>query len=205
MNSKWNSIFRQMSNTVLRFLSVASLIKWGKDALAAASDLEEWQNVVNVAFGSATDDINAWSKTLASKFGLVEIQAKQLSSTFMSMANAQGVSTDKGIIMSKNLTQLAGDMASFYNTTVEETSTALESVFTGLTLSMKKYGVVLTEANLNQFAMEKGFGKTVDQMSQAEKATLRYNYVMAQMARAQGDFSRTAGSWANQIRILQTN
>ena len=194
-----------MGSTVLRFLSAASLVKWGKDALTAASDLEEWQNVVNVAFGSATDDINAWSKTLANKFGLVEIQAKKLSSTFMSMANAQNVSTDKGIIMSKNLTQLAGDMASFYNTTVEETSTALESIFTGLTLSMKKYGVVLTEANLNQFALEKGLGKTVDKMSQAEKATLRYNYVMEQMARAQGDFSRTAGSWANQIRILQTS
>lgn len=128
-----------------------------------------------------------------------------MSSTFKSMADAQGVSADKGKIMSQNLTQLAGDMASFYNVEAEETATALESVFTGLTLSLKKYGIVLTEANLNQFALEKGLGKTVNQMNQAEKATLRYNYVMAQMAKVQGDFSRTSMSWANQVRILKQN
>lgn len=123
----------------------------------------------------------------------------------MSVSNAQGVSSDKGKIMAQNLTQLAGDMASFYNTTAEETGNALESVYTGLTLSLKKYGIVLTEANLNQFAMEKGLGKTVNQMNQAEKATLRYNYVMSQMAKVQGDFSRTSMSWANQLRILKQN
>lgn len=205
MNSRWNNAFNQMGRTVLKFLSVASLLKWGKEALQVASDLEEWQNVVNVSFGKATDDINAWATTLANKFGLVELQAKKMSSTFMAMGNAEGVATDKGIIMAKNLTQLSGDMASFFNVEAEEVATALESVYTGTTLALRKYGIVLTEANLNQFAMEKNLGKTVQQMNQAEKATLRYNYVMEKMAMAQGDFSRTSASWANQVRMLKQN
>jgi len=209
MNSKISSIFSGLGKGLLKALSTAGIIaaftSISKAALETASDLEEWQNVVNVAFGDATEDINAWAKTLANKFGLVEIQAKKMSSTFKSMADAQSVANDKGIIMAKNLTQLAGDMASFYNVSAEETSTALESVFTGMTLSLKKYGIVLTEANLNQFALEKNLGKTVEQMNQAEKATLRYNYVMAQMAKVQGDFSRTSASWANQVRILKQN
>lgn len=205
MNNRWNSVFNQMGRTVLKFLSVASLLKWGKEALEVASDLEEWQNVVNVAFGKATDDINAWATTLANKFGLVELQAKKMSSTFMAMGNAEGVATDKGIIMAKNLTQLSADMASFFNVEAEEVATALESVYTGTTLALRKYGIVLTEANLNQFAMEKNLGKTVQQMNQAEKATLRYNYVMEKMAMAQGDFSRTSASWANQVRMLKQN
>ena len=205
MNNRWNNVFNQMGRTVLKFLSAASLLKWGKEALQVASDLEEWQNVVNVAFGKATDDINAWATTLANKFGLVELQAKKMSSTFMAMGDAEGIATDKGIIMAKNLTQLSGDMASFFNVEAEEVATALESVYTGTTLALRKYGIVLTEANLNQFAMEKNLGKTVQQMNQAEKATLRYNYIMEKMAMAQGDFSRTSASWANQVRMLKQN
>lgn len=206
MGSKWNSVFSQMGRIARKFLSAAFFLKIGKDALEAASDLEEWQNVVNVAFGSATNDINEWAKTLDTKFGLVEIQAKKMSSTFKSMADAQNVSNEKGIIMAKNLTQLAADMASFYNITdAEQVGNDLESVFSGMTLALKKYGIVLTEANLNQFAFQKGITKTYNEMSQAEKATLRYNYVMAQMSKVQGDFSRTSMSWANQVRILKEN
>ena len=123
----------------------------------------------------------------------------------MSMGNAMGIATDKGIIMSKNLTQLAGDMASFFNVEANEVANDLESVYTGTTLALRQYGIVLTEANLNQFALEKNLGKTVNQMNQAEKATLRYNYVMEKMAMVQGDFSRTSASWANQVRMLKEN
>ena len=158
-----------------------------------------------MAFGKATDDINAWASTLANKFGVIELQAKQMSSTFMAMGSAEGVATDKGIIMAKNLTQLSGDMASFFNTTADIVAEDLQSVYTGTTLALRKYGLVLTEANLNQCALEKNLGKTVEQMNQAEKATLRYNYVMEKMAMTQGDFSRTSGSWANQMRILKQN
>ena len=165
LNKRWGGIFTEMTKTVLKFLSAASLIKWGKDALKTASDLEEWQNVVNVAFGKATDDINAWASTLANKFGVIELQAKQISSTFMAMGNAEGVATDKGIIMAKNLTQLSGDMASFFNTTADIVAEDLQSVYTGTTLALRKYGLVLTEANLNQFALEKNLGKTVEQMN----------------------------------------
>ena len=118
-----------------------------------------------MAFGKATDDINAWASTLANKFGVIELQAKQISSTFMAMGNAEGVATDKGIIMAKNLTQLSGDMASFFNTTADIVAEDLQSVYTGTTLALRKYGLVLTEANLNQFALEKNLGKTVEQMN----------------------------------------
>ena len=121
----------------------------------------------------------------------------------MAMSNSLGVGADAGKTMAMNLTGLVGDIASFYNITVEEANTAISAVYTGETESIKKLGIVLTEANLNAYAVSQGIKKTYNQMSQAEKVMLRYNYVMQASAKIQGDFVRTGGNWANQVRVLK--
>lgn len=126
-----------------------------------------------------------------------------MASTFMSMGNGMGMSADMGKKMAKTLTGLAGDMASFYNVSHDVAQTALNSVYTGETESLKRFGVVMTEANLQQYAYSKGITKQVSAMSQLEKVYLRYSYVLNSTKNAQGDFARTSGSWANQVRLLK--
>lgn len=182
---------------------VKQLIKFGKQAIDLASDLQEVQNVVDVAFGSMSSEIDAFAKNALKQFGLSELSAKKMASTFMAMSNGMGISADAGKTMSIQLTGLAADMASFYNVSQDVAQTALNSVFTGETESLKKFGVVMSQANLEAFALSRGIKKAYSEMSQAEQVTLRYNYVLQATANAQNDFSRTTGSWANQVRLLK--
>ena len=149
------------------------------------------------------DEVEKFAKSAVQNFGMSELTAKRMASTFMSMANSMGLAAKDGKNMALQLTALAGDMASFYNVEQDVAQTALNSVFTGETESLKKFGIVLTEANLNAFALSRGITKSYNAMSQAEKVALRYLYVLKATANAQGDFARTSGSWANQVRILK--
>ena len=149
------------------------------------------------------DEVEKFAKSAVQNFGMSELTAKRMASTFMSMANSMGLAAKDGKNMSLQLTALAGDMASFYNVEQDVAQTALNSIFTGETESLKKFGIVLTEANLNAFALSRGITKSYNAMSQAEKVALRYLYVLKATANAQGDFARTSSSWANQVRILK--
>ena len=149
------------------------------------------------------NEVEKFAKSAVQNFGMSELTAKRMASTFMSMANSMGLAAKDGKNMSLQLTALAGDMASFYNVEQDVAQTALSSIFTGETESLKKFGIVLTEANLNAFALSRGITKSYNAMSQAEKVGLRYLYVLKATANAQGDFARTSGSWANQVRILK--
>ena len=149
------------------------------------------------------DEVEKFAKSAVQNFGMSELTAKRMASTFMSMANGMGLAAKDGKNMSLQLTALAGDMASFYNVEQDVAQTALSSIFTGETESLKKFGIVLTEANLNAFALSRGITKSYNAMSQAEKVALRYLYVLKATANAQGDFARTSSSWANQVRILK--
>lgn len=168
-----------------------------------ASDLEEVQNVVDVSFGSMADQVEAFANTAVRSYGMSALTAKRMASTFMAMSNGMDIAQEAGKNMSLQLTALAGDMASFYNVGQDIAQTALNSIFTGETESLKKFGIVLTETNLEAFALSQGIKKSYQAMSQAEKVALRYNYVLNATKNAQGDFARTSDSWANQIRLLK--
>ena len=118
---------------------------------------------------------------------------------------AFGFAESEAFSMSTALTQLAGDVASFYNISQDEAYTKLKSVFTGETETLKDLGVVMTQNALDSYALAKGMGKTTKQMSEQEKVALRYSFVLDQLSAAQGDFARTSDSWANQTRILSLN
>ena len=141
------------------------MAKVSKSASQLASDLDEVQNVVNVTFGEASEEVEQFAKTCITQFGLSELSAKRFASQFMAMSNSMGITRSEGKNMSLMLTQLAGDMASFYNVEQDVAKTALDSVFTGETESLKKFGIVLTEANLKAHALEKGITKSYSAMS----------------------------------------
>lgn len=172
-------------------------------ALNYASDLEETLSKVDVVFGGNADSIKDWASTAVEQMGLAEETALSAAATYGNMADGMGLTADQGAEMAKSLTQLSADLASFNNTSQETAQIALNSIFTGETETLKQYGIVMTEANLEQFAMQQGLSKTVSEMSQAEKVQLRYNYVLANTANAQGDFARTSDSVANQTRMAK--
>lgn len=172
-------------------------------ALNYASDLEETLSKVDVVFGGNADSIKDWASTAVEQMGLAEETALSAAATYGNMADGMGLTADQGAEMAKSLTQLSADLASFNNTSQETAQIALNSIFTGETETLKQYGIVMTETNLEQFAMQQGLSKTVSEMNQAEKVQLRYNYVLANTANAQGDFARTSDSVANQTRMAK--
>ena len=182
---------------------VYGLIKVGKQAVQTASDLQEVQNVVEVSFGSMSAEVDKFAENALKKFGLSKLSAKQFASTFMAMSNGMGIAAEAGKNMSLNLTALAGDLASFRNVSQDVAFTALKSVFTGETETLKNFGIVMTEANLEAYALSQGITKSYNAMSQAEKVALRYSFVLNATKGAQGDFARTSNNWANQVRILK--
>ena len=188
--------------------------------ISVASALTEVQNVVDTTFGQMSYKIEDFSKNAIKNFGLSELAAKQYASRFQAMGNAMGITgqqvakaqelistkkTTAGLVagynqasnsmadMSINLTKLTADMASFYDVEQSTVAKALQSgVMAGQTRPLRQYGIDLTNATLSEWAMNNGLNANIKSMTQAEKAMLRYQYVMAQTTNAQGDFTRTA-------------
>ena len=182
------------------------LLNIGKDAVQAASDLAEVQNVVDVTFGDAgAAKIEAWAKKAGEQFGLTETQAKRFTSTLGAMMKSAGMSGDEITEMSTDLAGLAADMASFYNLDFDTAFQKIRSGISGETEPLKQLGINMSEANLNAFALQKGLEKTFSQMTQGEKTILRYQYLMQATSDAQGDFARTSDGFANATRMLETN
>ena len=194
---------KKAAKTLAATFAVKGITDFGKQCLDLGSDLTEVQNVVDSAFGpKVSKKVDSFAKDAATSFGLSETMAKRYAGTFGAMATAFGFSQDQAADMSTQLTGLAGDVASFYNISQDEAYTKLKSVFTGETESLKDLGVVMTQTALDSYAMANGFGKTTDKMTEAEKVALRYKFVQDQLSIASGDFAKTSGSWANQMRIL---
>ena len=182
------------------------LLSIGKDAIQAASDLQEVQNVVDVTFGSAgAKKIEAWAKAAGDQFGLTETQAKRFTSTLGAMMKSSGLAGDEIVEMSTDMAGLAADMASFYNLDFDTAFQKIRSGISGETEPLKQLGINMSVANLNAFALQKGLEKTFDQMTQGEQTMLRYQYLMEATADAQGDFARTSNGYANATRMLETN
>lgn len=197
-----------------------------RDAIDISSDLTEVENVVRTTFGNMEYKVNDFVQNSIQQFGMSELSVKQYASTFQAMGTAMDVGgkqienanrflngatdgyiglSDSMSDVSLNLTKLTADMASFYDKDQADVAKDLQSVFTGMVVPLRKYGLDLTQATLKEWAMKNGMDADIKSMTQAEKAMLRYQYVLANTTAAQGDFARTADSWANQVRILKQN
>jgi phage-related protein len=183
--------------------AIKKLVDFSKSCIQLGSDLAEVQNVVDVTFPHMASQIDDFAKRAAASYGLSETMAKKYTGSFGAMAKAFGFTERQAYEMGTTLTGLSGDVASFYNISQDEAYTKLKSVFSGETETLKDLGIVMTQSALDAYALANGYGKTTANMSELEKVALRYSFVQDQLNAAAGDFSRTSGSWANQVRLLQ--
>lgn len=201
----FGSTLKKIGGMVAIAFGTAALVNFAKESIKLASDIQEVQNVIDVTFGNGAAQIEEFAQTAAEAYGLSELAAKQYTGTMGAMLKSSGLSTSAAQEMSMALTGLAGDIASFYNL---DTDTAFEKIRAGIsgeTEPLKQLGINMSVANLEAYALSKGITKSYSAMSQAEQVLLRYNYLLSVTTDAQGDFARTSGSFANQIRILQLN
>lgn len=201
--NKFGVTLKKVAGMVAMAFGTAALINFGKESIKLASDIEEVQNVIDVTFGKGAAQIEEFAQSAATAFGLSELAAKQYTGTMGAMLKSSGVATEQAQEMSIALAGLAGDIASFYNL---DTDTAFEKIRSGIsgeTEPLKQLGINMSVANLEAFALSQGLTKAYNAMTPLEQSTLRYNYLLSVTGDAQGDFARTSGSFANQIRILQ--
>lgn len=196
------SIFSGMGKKIAAGLSIAAFTKFTKDCIEVGSNVTEVQNVVDTAFKDLSWQADQWASNAMTNFGLSELSAKKYMGVFGQMSNAMGITGKAALDMAENVTGLTGDVASFYNLSTDESYTKLKSIWTGETETLKDLGVIMTQTNLDQYALNNGFGKTTAKMTEQEKVMLRYQYVTSALSNATGDFVKTQDSWANQTRIL---
>ena len=224
--------FRGLASTIGKFYAIYRLVMLAVEKIGSAVDLAsqltEVQNVVDTTFGDMASKVDDFTKTSIQDFGMSELTVKQISSRFQALGTSIGISseqvangtavankalmsqnntlyktTDSMADMSLNLTRLAGDMASFYDVDQADVAKSLQSIFSGTIAPLRRYGLDLTQATLSEWAMKNGLDANIKSMTQAEKVLLRYNYVMANTQAAQGDFAKTANTWANSVRVLK--
>lgn len=185
-----------------------------KKSIDISSQLTEVQNVVDTTFGDMSYKVEEFAKTSIQQFGMSELSLKQYASRFQAMGSAMGISSSSignansflnkqtnGYVglsnsmsdVSLNLTKLTADMASFYNVEQAVVAEDLEAIFTGQTRPLRQYGLDLTQATLQEWALKNGLDADMKSMSQAEKTMLRYQYVLSQTGSAQNDFAKTSG------------
>lgn len=196
------SFSRQLLSALRISAGIYGLVRGVKASVNEFSNLVEVQNVVDKSFGSMARKVEELSRISITNFGMSELTLKKISSRYQAMGTAMGFTQEKMSDMSIELTKLAADMASFYNVEQKDVAKSLESIFTGTTRPLRTYGLDLTQATLQEWAMKQGMDVNIKSMSQMEKTMLRYQYVLANTKNIAGDFLLTQGSWANQVRIL---
>lgn len=205
VTNKYEKSVGNLMSTLAKIVSVGAIVKLGKDCIETASNLQEVANVVDVTFGKTAGVVNDWAKQSAASFGLSQTAAKRYIGTYGTMAKQFEFTEEQAAQMGVELTKLSGDVASFYNLDNKVAATKLKSVFTGETESLKELGVVMTQTQLDAFAMANGWNKTTKDMTEQEKVLLRYQYTMDKLSHVQGDFMRTSDGYANSVRTLELN
>lgn len=233
LGSRLNKTLKGVKSFTSQILAAAGImgglygiIRGALKAMSISSSLTEVQNVVDTTFGDMSDKVQEFADNSIRQFGMSELSVKQFASRFQAMGTAMGIPTslikssneflnsqtngyvglsDSMSDVSLNLTKLTADIASFYDVEQKEVAEDLAAIYTGMTVPLRKYGLDLTQATLKEWAMKNGLDANIKSMSQAEKTMLRYQYVLANTTAAQGDFLKTADTWANQVRILKQN
>lgn len=210
-NLKMENIKKQLKSVSDKLTSIgktltigvtAPIVAAGVASIKMSTNMEEAINKVEVAFGDAASRVLEFSNTTLTTYGIAKSTGLDMAALFGDMATSMGFSQDAAAELSTELVALAGDLASFKNISLEQAQTALSGIFTGETESLKKLGVVMTVANLNAHALTQGIKKTVDEMSESEKVALRMSYILEKTKNSQGDFARTTGNTANQLRMF---
>lgn len=205
--SALGGVFKNLKGQILSlvgaFGGIIAVINGIKGAIDISSSVTEADNVVRQAFGKYESLVDNLCKVSIEKFGMSELSVKQFAGRFQSLGMALDIPQGKMAKMSIKLTELTGDMASFYDVSQSDVAKSLQSVFTGTTAPMRRYGVDLTQATLNEWLMKNGIDANVKSMNQAQKAMVRYQYVLERTKMAQGDFARTSDTWHNTLTTVK--
>ena len=203
VTNRYDKSVGNLISTLAKLVSVGAMVKFGKQCIEAASNLQEVANVVDVTFGQTAETVNKWAKQQAANFGLSETAAKRYIGTYGTMAAQFQFTKEQAASMGIELTKLTGDVASFYNLDDKAAATKLKAIFTGETEGLKELGVVMTETQLSAYALSKGLDVPFKELSEHDKVLLRYQYTMEKLGHAQGDFMRTSDGYANSVRRLK--
>lgn len=196
------SSLKNLGLSVSLLAAAREVRKFFTESLKMASDLQEMENVVNNAFGSMSYKVQEFSKTCIEKFGISELTAKELTSTFMAMGRGIGQSLELGSDKAIEITGRLADVMSFYNKSVKDIQTIGSSIYSGEVKPLKRIGVVMNQASLQAFALSRGYQTLYRDMSEAEKLFIRQEFFLDRTKMAAGDFIRTQNLWANQTRVL---
>lgn len=186
--------------SVLGVAVVAGFVK----ATQAAGDLGEAQNAVNVTFGKSAGIVNRWARAAATSAGLANAEALQAAAGFGAMLDSAGIAGDEAAAMSVKVGQLAADIGSLRNADPTDMLERMRAGLAGEAEPLRRFGVFLSEARVQQEAVRIGLVKTGEELTDAQKIQARYNIILKDSKKAAGDFGRTAGeSLPNQLRILR--
>lgn len=183
--------------------AVAAFAIVSKNAIKAAMDVVESESLFTVSMGSMGAAARAWSEDLQASLGLNAYEIRRSVGVFYNMTTSMGLARKEAYKLSTELTELAYDMASFYNMPVEEMLIKLQSGITGETEPLKRIGILVLDNVIKQYAYAEGIANVGDELTEQQKVMARYIAIMAQTRNAQGDLARTIMSPTNQLRILK--
>lgn len=199
LSNQMNGFMRNMAKLV----SLKAIAEYLGNAAAKFNDFYEATDLFHNAMGNLSGEADALISKMQGLLGVDPTKAMTYMATIQSLGTSFGLASDKAYILSKNLTQLAYDEGSYWNKDVAETFTAMSSAISGEIEPIRRLGVDLSQARLQQELLALGFNKQVSSLSQADKAVLRYIAIMKQTANVQGNLAQTIQSPANQIKILK--
>ena len=175
----------------------------GAGAVKVASDMEQTLGKVDVVFGQNSEAVKRWSQNSLRDFGLARSSALEAAADFGAMATNFGFASKDVATMSTELSARMMDFATFTNSSLDEVKDAFSGVFTGSAQSLKRFGIVMNQATLEQYAHSQGIRKSINDMTEAEKVQLRYNYVMEQTAMSVGNVHRESNTFSGQLALLK--
>ena len=199
LSNQMNGFMRNMAKLV----SLKAIAEYLGNAVAKFNDFYEATDLFHNAMGNLSGEADTLISKMQGLLGVDPTKAMTYMATIQSLGTSFGLTSDKAYILSKNLTQLAYDEGSYWNKGVAETFTAMSSAISGEIEPIRRLGIDLTQARLQQELLALGFNKQVSSLSQADKAVLRYIAIMKQTANVQGNLAQTIQSPANQIKILK--
>ena len=199
LSNQMNGFMRNMAKLV----SLKAIAEYLGNAVAKFNDFYEATDLFHNAMGNLSGEADTLISKMQGLLGVDPTKAMTYMATIQSLGTSFGLASDKAYILSKNLTQLAYDEGSYWNKDVSETFTAMSSAISGEIEPIRRLGVDLSQARLQQELLALGFNKQVSSLSQADKAVLRYIAIMKQTANVQGNLAQTIQSPANQIKILK--
>lgn len=199
LSNQMNGFMRNMAKLV----SLKAIAEYLGNAVAKFNDFYEATDLFHNAMGNLSGEADTLISKMQGLLGVDPTKAMTYMATIQSLGTSFGLTSDKAYILSKNLTQLAYDEGSYWNKNVAETFTAMSSAISGEIEPIRRLGVDLSQARLQQELLALGFNKQVSSLSQADKAVLRYIAIMKQTANVQGNLAQTIRSPANQIKILK--